>query len=127
MAHEFLSDDWFAAVEAIGLPPMASGPDPGTINIVVTRSDGKDVEIHLAGGGFGRGLADSPSVTVTTTYDVAKAVFLNGDQQAAMQAFMAGKVKVEGDMAKLMAMGTATPTPDQAAYGKSIIELTRPD
>lgn len=126
MAHEFLSDDWFAAVEALGPPPTAAGPDPGTINLIVTRPDGEDIEIHLAGGTFDMGLADSPSVTVTTTYDVAKAVFLKGDQQAAMQAFMAGKVKVEGDMAKLMAMGTATPTPDQAAYGKSIIEITVP-
>jgi len=32
----------------------------------------------------------------------ARAVFVSGDQQAGMQAFMAGKVRVQGDMTKLM-------------------------
>ena len=31
-------------------------------------------------------------------------MFVKGDQSAAMQAFMGGKIKVEGDMTKLMAM-----------------------
>ena len=29
-------------------------------------------------------------------------MFVAGDQQAGMQAFMAGKVRVQGDMTKLM-------------------------
>ncbi|MBA2326097.1 MAG: SCP2 sterol-binding domain-containing protein, partial [Actinobacteria bacterium] len=33
----------------------------------------------------------------------AKEVFVSNNPQAGMQAFMAGKVKVQGDMAKLMA------------------------
>jgi putative sterol carrier protein len=125
VAHEFLSDEWFAAVEALGPPPAASGPDLGTINIVVTRSDGDDVEIHLARGTVARGLAEDAATTITTSHDVAKAVFLKGDQQAAMQAFMAGQVKVEGDMTKLMAMGSSTPTPEQKTYARAILELTR--
>jgi putative sterol carrier protein len=35
---------------------------------------------------------------------VAKDMFVKGDQSAAMQAFMSGQIKVEGDMTKLMAM-----------------------
>ena len=31
-------------------------------------------------------------------------MFIEGNQQAAMQAFMSGQIKVEGDMTKLMAM-----------------------
>ena len=31
-------------------------------------------------------------------------MFVEGNQQAAMQAFMGGQIKVEGDMTKLMAM-----------------------
>ena len=57
MAHEFLSDEWFDAVEALGPPPPATGPDPGPINLVVTRPEG-DVELHLANGAMGRGLHD---------------------------------------------------------------------
>ena len=45
---------------------------------------------------------------MTVDYDTAKAILIEGNPQAGMQAFMAGKVRVEGDMAKLMAL-QATP------------------
>jgi hypothetical protein len=124
MAHEFLSEEWFAAVEALGPPPPASGPDPGPINVVVTRADGDDVEIHFAGGAMVRGLHDSAPTTLTTPYDVAKALFVKRDQQASMQAFMSGQIKVQGDMTKLMAMGNAQPTPEQEAVSQKVLELT---
>jgi SCP-2 sterol transfer family len=124
MAHEFLSEDWFAAVEALGPPPPPAGPDPGPINVVVTRADGDDVEIHFAGGAMARGLHDSAPTTLTTPYDVAKAVFVKRDQQAAMQAFMSGQIKVQGDMTKLMAMGSAQPTPEQEAFSQKVLDLT---
>ena len=53
-------------------------------------------------GEMGRGLVDDADVTLTTDYGTAKDVFGSGNQQAGMQAFMAGKVKVQGDMTKLM-------------------------
>ncbi|HEY8524488.1 MAG TPA: SCP2 sterol-binding domain-containing protein [Acidimicrobiales bacterium] len=124
MAHEFLSEEWFAAVEALGDPPAAAGPDPGPINVVVTRPDGDDIEIHFANGAMGRGLHEGAPTTLTTPYDVAKALFVKRDQQAAMQAFMSGQIRVQGDMTKLMAMGQATPTPEQEAYSQKILDLT---
>lgn len=126
MAHEFLSDDWFRAVEALGPPPVAPDPDAGPINMVVTRAGGDDVEVHLVDGKLSRGLADDPSMTLRTTYDVAKAVFLEGDQHAAMQAFISGRVKVQGDMATLMALSRTTPTPEAKTYARSILGLTEP-
>jgi len=60
------------------------------------------------------GHLDDADVTVTTDYATAKAIFVDGDQAAAMQAFMAGKITVQGDMMKLMAMQTAMPT-DEAS------------
>jgi putative sterol carrier protein len=36
------------------------------------------------------------------------------DQAASMQAFMSGKIKVEGDMMKIMAMQTSLPQDDTA-------------
>lgn len=125
VAHEFLSDDWFSAVEALGPPPLVSGADTGAINIVVTRVDDADVEVHLSDGRLTRGLVDDPSMTLRTTYEVAKAVFLKGDQHAAMQAFISGQVKVQGDMATLMAIGRAAPTPEERTYAKSILGLTK--
>jgi hypothetical protein len=124
VAHEFLSEGWFEAVEALGPPPAGNGPDPGPINLVVTRADGDDVELHLAAGAIGRGLHEGAPTTLTTPYDVAKALFVQRDQQAAMQAFMSGQIKVQGDMTKLMAMSSVAPTPEQEAFSQKVLDLT---
>jgi putative sterol carrier protein len=50
------------------------------------------------------GHIDPVDLKVTLDYDTAKAILVDGNPQVGMQAFMAGKVKVEGDMAKLMMM-----------------------
>jgi putative sterol carrier protein len=70
------------------------------------------------------GHLDSPDLTVTVDYDTAKAIFIDQNPQAGMQAFMAGKVKVQGDMTKLMAMQQATPDPAAAAVAEKIKEIT---
>ena len=41
-------------------------------------------------------------MTLSTDMETARKVFVDADQQAGMQAFMSGKVKVQGDMTKLM-------------------------
>ena len=51
---------------------------------------------------------------MTTDYDTARKVFVDQDQAAGMQAFMAGKIKVQGDMMKMMALQTAMPQDDVA-------------
>jgi hypothetical protein len=105
MAHAFLSDDWLTAVKALA-ENSGSGlmPDSVSLNLVVTGGPEGDRELHVADGAFDNGLLDSAPTKLTVPYDVAKAMFIEGDQQAVMQAFMSGQVKVEGDMSKLMAM-----------------------
>ena len=58
------------------------------------RSDGATL--------FGKGHDDGADVTLSTDMETAKAVFVAGNPQAGMQAFMSGKVRVQGDMTKLM-------------------------
>ncbi|MDG2111052.1 MAG: SCP2 sterol-binding domain-containing protein, partial [Actinomycetota bacterium] len=50
------------------------------------------------------GHIEEADVTITTDYTTAKALFVAGDQQLAMQAFMSGKIMVTGDIAKIMTM-----------------------
>jgi hypothetical protein len=125
MAHEFLSDEWFAAVRELTAGQEApAGASDLVINIVVTGGPSGDKEVHLSGGEFGEGLKDGAPTKLTVPYDVAKKTFIDQDQQAAMQAFMQGQVKVEGDMSKLMAMQTQQPSGDQAEVMKKIAEIT---
>ena len=61
---------------------------------------------------------------MTLDYATAKAIFVEGNPQAGMQAFMAGKVKVQGDMSKLMAMQQTTPDPVAAEIQQRIQDIT---
>jgi putative sterol carrier protein len=75
-------------------------PDSGSIDAHVDTSSG-DLDIE-------RGHLESAELTVTLDYETAKALLVEGNPQAAMSAFMAGKIRIDGDMSKLMAMqGTA--------------------
>ena len=56
--------------------------------------------------------------------DAAKAILVDGNPQAGMQAFMAGKIKVQGDMTKMMAMQSGAPDPVQTEIAAKIKEIT---
>ncbi|MGK2958864.1 MAG: SCP2 sterol-binding domain-containing protein [Acidimicrobiales bacterium] len=127
MAETFLSDAWFAEVEKL----RAEAPEPPAalkdllLNIVVQGGPDGDREVHIAAGNFEQGLADGAATKLSVPYDIAKSMFIDGNQQAAMQAFMSGQIKVEGDMSKLMAMQSAgAPSPEQAAFQEKIKALT---
>jgi hypothetical protein len=126
MAHEFLSDEWFAEVRKLmdEAGDAAAGGSDVTLNIVVTGGPAGDKELHSQGGTFGEGLLAEAPTKLTVPYEVAKKVFIEQDQQAGMQAFMQGQIKVEGDMSKLMAMQTQQPTPGQADLMKKVAEMT---
>ena len=80
------------------------------MNLVVTElpfGDGTlDAHLDTSAGELelDNGHLDDADLKVTVDYDTAKAILVDGNAGAGMQAFMAGKVRVEGDMAKLMAL-----------------------
>ena len=123
MSHEFLSDEWMQAAREIRAKYEGQAPKiaavirinqvitdvpfgSGEIKSFVDTSSG-DMQMDL-------GELDSPDATVTTDWATARAMFALGDQAAAMQAFMGGKIKVQGDMMKMMAMQTGMPQDDAA-------------
>jgi SCP-2 sterol transfer family len=105
MPHPFLSDAWLDEVKKLtddaGSSIMPTGVQ---LNLVVTGSPEGDRQLHVSDGGFGAGLVDGFPTKLTIPYTVAFDMFISGDQAAAMQAFMSGQIKVEGDMSKLMSM-----------------------
>jgi len=128
--HEFLSDGWFERLQELLTEHGADAPahQNMVMNLVVTDTPWGDRELHMGAkdgkADMGMGLEDGADVTLTTDYGTAKDVFVSGNQQAGMQAFMSGKVKVQGDMTKLMAMQQGTPDPEAAAIAEKIKEMT---
>jgi hypothetical protein len=79
----------------------------GTIRAYIDSTDG-NLDLEL-------GELDEPDVTLTTDYHTAKAMVVDQDPTVVMQSFMAGKITVQGDMMKLMAMQTAVPLNEASA------------
>lgn len=108
---EFLSTAWIEAARAIrdeyegrvGPPPVAV-----RMNQVITDSPQGTIQAHLdtssARTRLELGHLTQPDLTVTTDYATAKALFVQQDPAVAMAAFLSGKIRVEGDMAKLLAL-----------------------
>lgn len=136
-AHPFLSDEWMEAARAIRASYADQAPDVPAelrINIVVLDVPFRDGEVRAyLDTSSGRtelelGQLDEPDVTVTTDYATAQAIFIDQDPTVAMQSFMAGKVKVQGDMMKLMALQTTVDPDDETAQivAQEIASITAP-
>ncbi|MGC8512278.1 MAG: SCP2 sterol-binding domain-containing protein [Acidimicrobiales bacterium] len=69
------------------------------------------------------GHVESPDVTVTMPYDVARALLVDGDASAAMNAFMSGRIKVDGDITKLL--GLQVPASSAAASPEAALVVER--
>lgn len=124
MGHSFLSEDWFTAVKALEAPEPPAALAGLLVNMEVTDGPDGDVRLHLDSGKFEPGHVEGAATTVSVPYAVAKQMFIDQDQAAAMQAFMSGKIKVTGDMTKLMSLQMVQPTPEQLAFQAKIVELT---
>ena len=129
MPYPFLSDDWFTAAKAIREEAGDIGPPGGDeikLNVTVVEGPMGDMEMHLANGAFDRGHLDDAPTKATVPYDVARQLFVDGNPQAAMQAFMAGQLRIEGDISKMMAVQGAamSPSDEQKQLQERLREIT---
>ena len=137
MAHAFLSDEWLAAVLALrdefgqtDIPPEASIVMNQVISEVPFGTGTLEISVDTSSGMpyVTKGHADNADVTVKTDYATAKSVLVEQDSQAIMQAFMSGKILVEGDLAKLLTMQasamSAEPHPQRDELAQRLKALT---
>lgn len=125
----FLSDGWFSEVARLraeaGEIPMPEVVKRIRLNVVVTEHPDGEKHMHVAAGELEPGLLDDAPTRITVSFPVASAIFLDDSQQAGLQAFMSGQVKVEGDMGMMMQMQAAgQPSPEALALRQRIREMT---
>ena len=116
MQHPFLSEDWITAAREIRAryadqAPTTSASVRVNLNISEVPFGEGNVPAHLDTSS-GRlemelGHVDAADATVTTDYVTAKNFVVYQDQTALMQAIMGGRVKIQGDGTKLMALAAA--------------------
>jgi hypothetical protein len=120
MTYEFLSPEWISAAQAIReeLGATTSAPVALTMNLTVNEVPFGDspllVALDTSHGilALQYGRLDRADITISVDWLTAKSILIDGKPQAAMTAFMAGKVKIEGDMSKLVALQSAGPDSD---------------
>lgn len=135
--YQFLSDEWMTEARNIRAEYHDKTPKipvtvrmnqviqdvpfgEGEIKAHVDTSSG-ELEMEL-------GHLESPDLTITISYDTAKAILIDGDAQAGMQAFMSGKIRVDGDITKMLALQTAgmsgATDPNALELAKRLQEIT---
>ena len=130
--YQFLSDDWITEARRIReeYESGATVPHQVRMNLVITEvpfGDGPiDAHLDTSEGAvrLDLGHLDPADLKVTVDYVTAKSILVEGNPQAGMQAFMQGKIKVEGDMAKLMALQTVPPDAGAQEIAQRLRDIT---
>jgi hypothetical protein len=127
MRYPFLSDAWFdkvdeliAAAGDLQIPPAMAAVQ---VNVTVTSPDG-DTHLFMKDGLFRRGHEPGVDTSLSLDAALARKIFVDADAAAGVQAFLAGEIKVEGDLAKLVQMQTVEPSEPQQALTKRIAAIT---
>jgi len=125
--HEFLSAEWFQQVDQLiakagdlKIPPEMAAVE---VNVTVKCSTG-DKQIYLENGLFSPGHRAGAPTSLTLDEALARKIFIEADTAAGVQAFLAGEMQVEGDLAKLVAMQTVEPSEPQKQLTKQIAAIT---
>ena len=133
MLFRSLTPEWVAAAKAIREEFEGESPAPAhsvRMNQIITEVPFGDTDVKAfmdtSDGALNLDLGEleNPDLTVTVDYETAKAIIVDGNPQAGMQAFMAGKIKVQGDMTKMMALQAGGQDPVAAQVAERIQAIT---
>jgi hypothetical protein len=114
--HPFLSPAWIAAARVIRdrhagkVPTDLPAAMSVKMNVVVVSTpfgeDPVDAHVDTSSGALtlDLGHVEGPDVTITLDYDTARQLFVEQNVQLVMQAFLNGRIRVQGDMSKLLSL-----------------------
>ena len=124
---KFLSDEWFSKVDE--LTKAAAGLDipkamkDVVVNLMVSGSDG-EVPICMDGGIIRKGHAANADVQMSMPAEYALSIIIRGEWSAGMKGWVARKIKVSGNMRKLIPLQVYKATASQETLRKLIESIT---
>jgi putative sterol carrier protein len=132
---KFLSEEWMQQARAIESEFASQGTPPAVqtkINLHITEvpdalSTGDLAACLDTTGGsvmLDLGSFDDADAAITLGYDTAQSFLVEGNQQAMMQAFMGGKIKITGDMTKVLALAAGGSDEVAVAVQARLREIT---
>lgn len=132
---KFLSEEWVTQARAIqdefkgkATPPAAEA----RINLTITDVPDDVSDEHIAAKidttdgatDLDLGHHDVPDASISLEYETAKAFLVEGNPQAVMQAVMSGRVKISGDMTKVLALQQGAPDEVTLEMGSRLRTIT---
>lgn len=119
-SYPFLSREWIDAARQLReeyAEQIPEAPVAAKVNLIVTEiphGDQPTLEGHIDTNSgqtiIEEGHLEDPELTVTVDYATARAAFVTRDQQEVMQSFLTGKILVDGDASRLLALASGPPT-----------------
>ena len=133
--HVFLSDPWIEDARRIRAEALAEGTSATVdhsvrVNLKITDvpfGDGSlDAHVDTSSGivEIDSGHIDPVDLVVTVDHSTARSILVEGNTQVAMQAFMSGRIKVEGDVSKLIELQSTPPGPAAQALAGRLRDIT---
>lgn len=123
---KFLSQAWFDQVNELNaqagdlnLPPNLASV---ILNASVTGEQG--VNLYLKEGKIHQGNTPDAISSVVIDDATLSNIISTGDVNQAIEAFMMGKIRIDGDMTQVMALQSAKPSQEQKALFKQILAIT---
>ncbi len=125
----FLSEEWFARVEeltrAAGDLQVPKAMGEVVVNLYIESSSG-EVPLCMHRGIIRRGEEAQPDVRMWMPAEYAYRILVAGDWSAGMKGYIARKIRLSGNMRKLIPLQVFKPSAAQDALRKKIEDITDP-
>ncbi|MGP1607072.1 MAG: SCP2 sterol-binding domain-containing protein [Moraxella sp.] len=122
----FLTQSWFDAVARLNqeVGELNLPPNLAELTINVTVKSENPTLLHLQAGKINQHHIQNADATIYIDQDTLNQIIHDNSVDTALEAFMTGKIFIEGDMSKVMALQSARPSQEQKALYKQIKEMT---
>ena len=134
MSHPFLSAEWIAAAREIRARyadrvPAMTAVVGVNLTVLEVPFDGEVLLAHMDTSSgtleLELGHLGAADAHVTLDYPTARAMLVERDPTLVMQAVMSGRVQIEGDLMKVMALQVSMPNDDVSlAVTDEILAIT---
>jgi hypothetical protein len=125
----FLSEEWFARVDeltrAAGDLQVPKAMQDIVVNLTIETADG-EVELCQHRGVIRRGQEPQPDVRMWMPAEYAYRILVAGEWSAGMKGYIARKIRLSGNMRKLIPLQVYKPSTAQEALRRQIEAITDP-
>ncbi len=123
---KFLSQAWFDQVNELNAQAGDLNLPPNLASIILNASvtGEQGANLYLKEGKIHQGNTPDAISNVVIDDATLSNIISTGDVNQAIEAFMMGKIRIDGDMTQVMALQSAKPSQEQKALFKQILAIT---